>query len=50
MRLAALGPNEDVNDVKEFANWMLDIGNGKQESNEYGESTVHVPEDLLVTD
>lgn len=49
MRLAAPGPNEDVNDVKEFADWMLDIGNGKQESNEYGESIVHVPENLLVT-
>lgn len=50
MRLTAPGPNEDVNDVKEIADWMLDIGNDKQESNEYGESSLHVPENLLVTD
>ncbi|XP_058729905.1 uncharacterized protein LOC131601957 [Vicia villosa] len=50
MRLAAPNSNIESKEVKEFSDWMLDIGNGKQASNESGESTLHIPEDLLVTD
>ncbi|XP_004501122.1 uncharacterized protein, partial [Cicer arietinum] len=49
MRLTSAEPNAYTNDIKDFADWMLDIGNGKHDSNELGESIINIPEDLLVT-
>ncbi|XP_058784359.1 uncharacterized protein LOC131659143 [Vicia villosa] len=50
MQLEAPNSKEFSKEVKEFSYWMLDIGNGRQASNESGESTLHIPGDLLVTD
>ncbi|XP_057425596.1 uncharacterized protein LOC130718957 [Lotus japonicus] len=48
MRLRTAGSSEFAADIKAFADWILQIGNGEFESDESGEADVDIPTDLLV--
>ncbi|XP_057425954.1 uncharacterized protein LOC130719345 [Lotus japonicus] len=48
MRLSTAGSPELATEIKEFADWILKIGDGDFESNERGESDIEIPEDLLI--
>lgn len=50
MRLTVAASIEQANDIKQFADWMLRIGDGSKESNENDESEVEIPGDLLIND
>lgn len=50
MRLTTIASNEDAEEIEQFANWMLEIGDGKHKSNELGETIIDIPEDLLIKD
>lgn len=47
MQLATPTFNKDVIDITNFIDWIIDIENSKQSSNECGENIIHIPEDLL---
>ncbi|XP_057444316.1 uncharacterized protein LOC130736507 [Lotus japonicus] len=48
MRLSTAGSPELATEIKEFADWILKIGDGDFESNKRGESDIEIPEDLLI--
>lgn len=50
MRLGRATTSEEATDIKVFADWILSIGNGQEESNEVGESQREIPHDLLILD
>lgn len=50
MKLRHASSNKDATDIKQFAVWMLEIGDGQESSNELGESIIDIPQDLLITD
>ena len=50
MRLTVGSSSDDVNEIKEFADWILDIGNGKVGGKNDGEATVVFPDDMLIPD
>ncbi|RDX80526.1 hypothetical protein CR513_38920, partial [Mucuna pruriens] len=49
MRLSTAKTNECENEIKEFANWILKIGDGDMDSNENGEGNIDILDDLLIT-
>ncbi|XP_057432099.1 uncharacterized protein LOC130724847 [Lotus japonicus] len=50
MRLLNTNGHQDNDDVKEFAEWILKLGNGESTTNDDGEMLIDVPHDLLITD
>ncbi|XP_027905618.1 ATP-dependent DNA helicase PIF1-like [Vigna unguiculata] len=48
MRLSTTTNNQTTNDIKEFADWILKIGDGQMDANENGECMVEIPEELLI--
>jgi len=46
MRLSTTTNNQTANDIKEFADWILKIGDGQMDVNENGECMVEIPEEL----
>ncbi|MCI78285.1 ATP-dependent DNA helicase PIF1, partial [Trifolium medium] len=48
MRLGSSSIPAEQEEIKSFAKWILSIGDGDKEANEYGESVVCVPEDLVI--
>ena len=48
MRLSTTTNNQTTNDIKEFADWILKIGDGQMDVNENGECMVEIPEELLI--
>lgn len=50
MRLLNTNGHQDNDDVKEFAEWILKLGNGESATNDDGEMLIDVPHDLLITD
>ncbi|XP_027938803.1 ATP-dependent DNA helicase RRM3-like [Vigna unguiculata] len=48
MRLSTTTINQIANDIKEFADWILKIGDGQIDVNENGEYMVEIPEELLI--
>jgi ATP-dependent DNA helicase PIF1 len=48
MRLQYSNDDVENKNLAEFANWILDIGDGKVGKSHDGESTVEIPSDLLV--
>ncbi|MCI27850.1 ATP-dependent DNA helicase PIF1, partial [Trifolium medium] len=46
MRLGSSTIPAEQEEIKSFAKWILSIGDGDKEANEYGDSAVCVPEDL----
>lgn len=48
MRLKSAQATNDINDVKAFAEWIIKIGEGDMDHENYGESTIEIPNDLLI--
>jgi len=48
MRLSTTTNNQTANDIKEFADWILKIGDEKMDVNENGECVVEIPKELLI--
>jgi len=48
MRLSTTTCAQTATSIKEFADWILKIGNGETNLDENGEGIIHIPEDLLV--
>jgi len=48
MRLKTAALNESAKDIKEFADWILKIGDGNMNLNESGEVNLSIPPDLLI--
>jgi len=49
MRLSTTSNTETANDIQEFTDWILKIGDGKMDLNENGECMVEIPEQILIT-
>ncbi|XP_016200273.1 ATP-dependent DNA helicase PIF1-like [Arachis ipaensis] len=49
MRLLMSSSDQDEGEMKRFANWILDVGNGNIGSVVGDESEVEIPDDLLIT-
>ncbi|CAA7053990.1 unnamed protein product [Microthlaspi erraticum] len=41
---------EEATDLKNFSNWILDVGDGKIEEPNDGEAEIDIPEEFLITD
>ncbi|XP_012828012.1 PREDICTED: uncharacterized protein LOC105949272 [Erythranthe guttata] len=50
MRLQSSSNPSEVEEVKEFADWILSIGNGEAGEQNDGEASVEIPEDMLIPD
>ncbi|XP_024964959.1 uncharacterized protein LOC112505235 [Cynara cardunculus var. scolymus] len=50
MRLTVDSEASEIEQTRVFANWILDLGEGKVGSVNDGEALVDVPHDLLITD
>ncbi|XP_012837944.1 PREDICTED: uncharacterized protein LOC105958489 [Erythranthe guttata] len=50
MRLQSSSNPSEVEEVKEFADWILSIGNGESGEQNDGEASVEIPEDMLIPD
>lgn len=48
MRLRTSSENADQEDINQFAEWILRIGDGDPNADEYGVSVVQIPDDLLI--
>ncbi|XP_024961148.1 uncharacterized protein LOC112501684 [Cynara cardunculus var. scolymus] len=48
-RIALKSPASEVEQTRDFANWILDLGEGKVGSVNDGEAVVDIPHDLLIT-
>jgi len=49
MRLSTTSNTQTTNEIQEFADWILKIGDGKMDLNENDECIVEIPEQLLIT-
>ncbi|XP_056689190.1 uncharacterized protein [Spinacia oleracea] len=49
MRLQ-VGSSEDSNEIREFSEWILRIGDGKEGEPNDGETTIEIPDDVLIRD
>lgn len=50
MRLTVDNQASDIEQTRIFANWLLDLGEGKVGSVNDGEAIIDIPDDLLITD
>ncbi|XP_057763551.1 uncharacterized protein LOC130984017 [Arachis stenosperma] len=50
MRLNSMHEDHSVEELKEFANWILAIGDGKLGDSDDGCSIIHIPPELLITE
>lgn len=50
MRLQTGSKGEDVDEMKEFANWILDVGNGLVGGPNDGEAEIQIPDEFLITE
>ncbi|KAI3747207.1 hypothetical protein L6452_09658 [Arctium lappa] len=50
MRLTVDSQASDIEQTRIFANWLLDLGEGKVGSVNDGEAIIDIPDDLLITD
>jgi hypothetical protein len=48
MRLVDDGTSPNANEIREFANWILKIGDGEMEADEDGEGRIDIPEELCI--
>ncbi|XP_012850132.1 PREDICTED: uncharacterized protein LOC105969907 [Erythranthe guttata] len=48
MRLQSSSNPSEVEEVKEFVDWILSIGNGEAGEQNDGEASVEIPEDMLI--
>nr|XP_043616381.1 ATP-dependent DNA helicase pif1-like [Erigeron canadensis] len=49
MRLT-VGESTDLEEIRQFAEWILDIGNGTVNEPNDGEATIELPDDILIKD
>ncbi|KAK2655048.1 hypothetical protein Ddye_008100 [Dipteronia dyeriana] len=50
MRLQTGSPDKNLNDMREFYEWLLKIGNGDDGEDFDGEATIEVPDEMLIKD
>ncbi|XP_021999308.1 uncharacterized protein LOC110896161 [Helianthus annuus] len=50
MRLTVGAQNSNMESIKKFAKWLLDIGEGKVGGDNDGDALIEIPEDLLIND
>ncbi|XP_057419198.1 uncharacterized protein LOC130713450 [Lotus japonicus] len=50
MRLLKSEVSAESNDIKIFSEWLLELGDGKLNRSGDGESTIEIPDDLLILD
>lgn len=50
MRLNTAKGNQSIGDIKQFVDWILQLGDGDMDANEKGEREIEIPTDLLITD
>lgn len=49
MRLLSGSANANIQEIKEFADWLLDIGEGKVDTVNESSDVIQIPEDLLIS-
>lgn len=49
MRLQSVNTPESATELKEFAEWILKVGDGKLNEPNDGEADIEIPDDLLLT-
>ncbi|XP_057452082.1 uncharacterized protein LOC130743879 [Lotus japonicus] len=50
MRLQCANSVDENNEINKFADWLLDIGDGNLNRTDDGDSTIQIPDDLLILD
>lgn len=50
MRLTVGANSSDIEDIKSFGEWILEIGNGTINEPNNGETTIDIPDDILIKD
>ncbi|XP_018443555.1 uncharacterized protein LOC108815454 [Raphanus sativus] len=50
MRLFSESDGQEVQEIKEFSKWILDVGDGKINEPNTGEKMIDIPKDLLITE
>lgn len=50
MRLGSSNVQSERDEIQHFADWILCIGDGDPNADEFGESSIEFPPDLLITD
>ncbi|CAH1428835.1 unnamed protein product [Lactuca virosa] len=50
MRLTVGRDQPDIEKIRDFANWLLDIGEGKRGGPNDGETIIDIPNDILIND
>jgi len=50
MRLTTIKTNQIVNEIKNFVDWILQIGNNGMDSYDKGEGGIEIPTDILALD
>ncbi|XP_023768389.2 uncharacterized protein LOC111916978 [Lactuca sativa] len=50
MRLTVGRDQPDIGKIRDFANWLLDIGEGKLGGPNEGETIINIPDDILIND
>jgi len=50
MRLKSHTLMQSQTEIKEFADWILHIGDGDMELNELGQGSIEIPEEILILD
>ncbi|XP_021991204.1 uncharacterized protein LOC110887959 [Helianthus annuus] len=50
MRLTIGAESSHMDSIRDFAKWLLDIGEGKLGDDNDGEAIIQIPDDLLITD
>ncbi|XP_024963403.1 uncharacterized protein LOC112503634 [Cynara cardunculus var. scolymus] len=50
MRLTANSESSEIEQTRDFAKWILDLGEGKVGGDNDGEAVIEIPHDLLITD
>ncbi|XP_024992440.1 uncharacterized protein LOC112526384 [Cynara cardunculus var. scolymus] len=50
MRLTANSETSEIEQTRDFAKWILDLGEGKVVGDNDGEAVIEIPHDLLITD
>ncbi|XP_035832991.1 ATP-dependent DNA helicase pif1-like [Helianthus annuus] len=50
MRLSVGSSSSNIDEINDFAKWLLEIGEGNLGDGNDGESTIEIPNDLLITD
>ncbi|XP_012844588.1 PREDICTED: uncharacterized protein LOC105964630 [Erythranthe guttata] len=50
MRLQSFSSPSNVDEIKEFGDWILNVGNGDVGEDNDGEASIEIPDDMLIGD